>query len=330
MASLKQKISEYINQPRGDDAYKLSNDVNEYARTLVLASRAVGAARGKFTNVRSDLKDQAKRKLSLWQDNDYPFPPEAQAYPELVERVRDGQSPEAEPNPLPSPTDTYVYKPPVQISPTPIVNPILIINVDHYDEGNDTQGVEVLQLHSVPRELKYDPSSNFVGLASIGRNNPHYNYTGSEDSLEFSIDWYCKGLDRAEVIRNCRWVEALSKSNGYQHRPPRVMIKWGNDDFLFGNDFWIVTSAGYTLKDFQDFSKGYDPGTQNPSGVMYSVGKLPQQATQNIVLKRVTNTNRTWKEIRNISNLKDNTLINSDILPEDTLLDNTNPNSQIT
>jgi len=66
-----------------------------------------------------------------------------------------------------------------------------------------------------------------VGIASFGSNNPIYQYTGSEDTLSFVIDWFSSENHREDVIFNCRWIEALTKSDGYNEPPHRVKIIWG-------------------------------------------------------------------------------------------------------
>lgn len=280
------------------------------AGAVVLASRAIGAARGKFTNRKKPgktLKDKVRPfvdtsfpdSTSEWEDYKTKFEAgEGQAI-DGTGKTRPGNS-----------IDTYQVEDidfDASIARTEIVGnnttDVTIINQDAGENPGDSK-FETLVLHSVPKQLKYDAASNFVGIASIGRNNPHYNYAGSEDTLSFSIDWYCKGLDRAEVLRNCRWVEALSKSNGYTQRPPIVKIKWGDDDYLFGDDEWIVVSASYELSHFASFGVSTNPKTfRREQDNVYSIGGLPQQAYQNIVLKRVSDTNRTWEKIKHINGL---------------------------
>ena len=130
----------------------------------------------------------------------------------------------------------------------------------------------------------------------MGRNNPHYHYTGAEDTLEFVIDWFSADNNRTDVIFNCRWVEALSKNNGYNNRLPRVKIKWGELDYLFGEHEWVVSNAPYKLS---NFVAAYHERDENfKAGELVKVGSLPQQAYQTITLKRITKTNLTSKQIR--------------------------------
>lgn len=173
---------------------------------------------------------------------------------------------------------------------------ISIIDIDFKPgQDDDKRTYSYLKLPFVPRELNYSPESNFVGIASFGRNNPFYQFTGSEDTLTFEIDWFSERDDREDVIFNCRWLEALSKSDGYDDVPHRVILSWGMDNKLFSDSIWLVTSAPYRLT---DFVRGYqDENTRE----IISVGMLPQQAYQQVTLKRLSNLNRTTKQI--ISNL---------------------------
>jgi hypothetical protein len=172
-----------------------------------------------------------------------------------------------------------------------IKDAISIIDLDHKPEHDGVKFYAALTLPFVPRDLNYSADSNFVGIATMGRNNPHYHFTGSEDSLTFTIDWFSNELDRQDVIFNCRWLESLTKGDGYKERPHRVQLAWGQDNLMFRDDIWLVTSASYILSDFVDSYK--DPS----NGDITRVGMLPMQAKQNVVLKRITRKNRNSAQI---------------------------------
>lgn len=167
---------------------------------------------------------------------------------------------------------------------------ISIVDIDHKPgRDNPKKFYKALVLPFVPEQLNYNPESNFVGIATMGRNNPHYHYTGSEDTLEFTIDWHSSYNHREDVIFNCRWLESLSKGDGFTDVPHRVQLVWGRDNKLFGSDIWLVTNAKYTLSQFVD--------SYRDNGSKVSVGLLPQQAIQQVTLKRITNRNRLTSEI---------------------------------
>lgn len=159
----------------------------------------------------------------------------------------------------------------------------------------DDSNLSYIVLPYIPRALNYDINSNFVGIPSFGRNNPFYQYTGSEDTLSFEIDWHSNEIGREDVIKNCRWVESLAKADGYNSTPSIVLLVWGMGNRLFKKDLWIVTNASYSLT---QFVKGYkDPNT----GDFNKVALLPQQAYQRVTLKRVTSQNRTITDIRGLA-----------------------------
>lgn len=142
--------------------------------------------------------------------------------------------------------------------------------------------LETIEIPFVPQKLEYTPSSNWVSIQAVARNNPLYHYTGGEDILKFQIDWFTKNEDRKDVITNCKKIEALSRNDGYNNPPPYIRLLWNN--ILFGNATWIVDSAPYSL---EFFNKQYS--------------MLPQQAYQEVTLRRVTEYNRTTSQILDIS-----------------------------
>lgn len=176
---------------------------------------------------------------------------------------------------------------------------ISIVDIDFQpDNHNSNRYYSYLQLPFVPRELDYQPESNFVGIASFGRNNPFYQFTGSEDTVSFEIDWFSDKENREDVIFNCRWLEALTKGDAYDEIPHRVKIVWGKDNKLFEDSTWLLVSAPYKLS---DFVRGY----RSSNGEVISTSMLPQQAYQTVTFKRINKMNRSTKDIiGNIGNNK--------------------------
>lgn len=169
---------------------------------------------------------------------------------------------------------------------------IKILDLDFANNVNsntDKKIYDYLTLPFVPGELNYTPESNFVGIASFGRNNPFYQFTGSEDTLTFTIDWFSDDPSREDVIFNCRWLESLTKGDGYDDVPHRVKIIWSVDDRLFEDSIWLLVSAPYKLS---QFVKGY-----RKDGEVISTSMLPQQAYQTVTFKKLKQYNTTTKEI---------------------------------
>lgn len=174
------------------------------------------------------------------------------------------------------------YSPNFPKSPPPNKHDLYLIDLDVSDEDR-LLGLDKIQIQNVPKELNYDPRGNFVTIATMGRNNPFYHYTGSEDTLEFELDWYSVTENRQDVINKCRYLEALSKNNGYTDPPHRVKLAWG--DILFRDAKWLITRASYVLT---------LPSKPN--------SYLHIQANQFITLKRVTEDNLNRNQIRSINN----------------------------
>jgi len=143
----------------------------------------------------------------------------------------------------------------------------------------DLETQETLVVQYVPEKLNYDPDSSIMAIATYGRNNPRYHFTGSEDTLTFRLDWHAEEEARNDVIRKCRWLESKTKNDGYVKGLPRIQFGFGD---LFGfEEVWLITNAKYELSLFDR-----------------PVGMLPKQAYQDITMKRITTSNRTTEEIK--------------------------------
>lgn len=141
----------------------------------------------------------------------------------------------------------------------------------------DLDTSEKLGLMGIPKELDYTPESNWATQKVPGRNTPHYHYVGSEDTLTLDLSWWATEDDKIDVISRCKWLESLTKSDGWLGRPHLVKLHWGS---LFGKAKWIVTAAPYKLSTF-DKTRGY----------------RPTHATQQITLKRYEANNRTTEQV---------------------------------
>ena len=187
-----------------------------------------------------------------------------------------------------------------------IPNNLTIIDID-YSSKDDPRRKPNIDLYFVPRELKVTPAANFVGLATIGRNNPLYQFTGAEDSLEFEIDWHAQDQNKTDVIANCNWIKALTRSDGWNSDPHRIMIAWGSNPLLFKNDIWIVDSAPYTLSQFHRAYRSYDHYDENSknyrNGDIIDARMLPVQARQTINLKKVSTYNLSTPDILQLDDL---------------------------
>lgn len=131
--------------------------------------------------------------------------------------------------------------------------------------------LEKLFLQTIPPEIDVNAETNWAVLAAPGRNNPNYQFSGSEDTLEFDINWYSDVQEKDDVIKKCKWLQSLTKANGYDEPPHHIKFVFGD---LFKSSKWIVFHAPYKLGLF-DRNKNM----------------LPCIATQHVILKKVTETN---------------------------------------
>ncbi len=139
---------------------------------------------------------------------------------------------------------------------------------------------EYLVIQGLPLELSYSPDTQVATIASVGRNNARYQPTSSEDTLKFSISYYATEESAEDVLRSCKWLESLTKNDGFTKGHPEVMLIWGT---MFHRTKFILISAPYSMRLF-DREKGMKP-------------KL---ATQEITLKRLSDTNLTHKDITSL------------------------------
>jgi len=168
------------------------------------------------------------------------------------------------------------------------------VSIIDMDSQRTNLGYEVIKLVSVPRELNWNSESVFAAIKPLGRNSAFYHYTGSEDKLEFEIDWYSTSWDSREVIKNCRRVEALTKADGYTGNPHRVMLKWGVSNVLFEGIYFQMIAAPYRMTQFNKGRRGSD-------GSIERTHMLPVQAYQTVTLARIDEINTTFDQIKHVS-----------------------------
>ena len=144
----------------------------------------------------------------------------------------------------------------------------------------DMVNCEKLVFQTVPTDLNYDSGPTWNVVATPGRNNPLYQYTGAEDTLVFTLTWYADEIGKKDVLTKIKWIESISKNNGYDEKPHRIKFMFGK---LFNDTEWIIFSspAKFSLFDRQ-------------------TDMLPCLAVQEITLKRVMTINRTTSSIRKL------------------------------
>ena len=154
---------------------------------------------------------------------------------------------------------------------------------------------EFIVIQNRPNRLEFKGETSWATIKSMGRNTPMYHFTGAEDIVQFNISWYCNDPEhRDEVVNKCRFLEAWTKANGYQASPPVIQIQWGNSD-IFKDHYYILTSATYTLENFNDFIR--INGNERKDLKAADGQLLPSTATQELIFKRVSATNLSWNDI---------------------------------
>lgn len=197
--------------------------------------------------------------------------------------------------------------------------PIIQFNIEKYDSltkakpANSNQVIlynltskpyEYIIIQNRPKQIEFKGETSWASIKSMGRNVPMYHFTGAEDIVQFNISWYCNDPEhRDEVVNKCRFLEAWTKSNGYQASPPVIKIQWG-DSGIFDDHYYILTSATYTLDNFNDYYSGPNRDRNNPNNWVTNGKLLPSTATQELIFKRVSATNPTWNDILPVSKME--------------------------
>lgn len=144
----------------------------------------------------------------------------------------------------------------------------------------DIEDLTKVEIQFIPSELSFSSDSKIEAVVSPGRNNPFYHFSGSEDTLRFQLDWHCVETNREDVIRKCRWLESLTKADGYTKNQHKVQLIWG--DLIKPETLWIVKSATFQVSLFDR---------------VYNM--MPRQAYQDVILMRVSSYNRSVYDVRN-------------------------------
>lgn len=167
-------------------------------------------------------------------------------------------------------------------------NQIILINPN-------TSPYTKIVIQGMPTEVEVSPESNWAAVKSMGRNNPFMFYTGGEDTISFDISWYSVQKDREDVLNKCKLLESWTRANGYKASPPTLFISWGSSN-LFKNDTFVLTSAKYTLTNFQNATRA-TRGKYTGNGEQIDLKLLPNCAIQHLVFKKVTPDNSTHEQI---------------------------------
>lgn len=152
-----------------------------------------------------------------------------------------------------------------------------------------------------PEEIKWEALSQWAIIPAMSRNNPHYHYTGGEDTLTFMLDWYAFDSAREEALKRASIVKSWSRANAYSNRPPAILLYMGG---LFTNHRWVIKSANYSMSLFM--KPNYVPRHTLSSGngtnqrVVEATAEnriMPVQIHQELVLYKVTSKNESLHDM---------------------------------
>ena len=135
-----------------------------------------------------------------------------------------------------------------------------------------------LEIQFVPDELRLKRQADLISVAVVGRNNNLLQYTGGNDTLSFSIQFYSDDVNREDVIRNVNWLRSLAMKDGDSGPYRNVKIVFGD---VFRNEIWAVSSVSEKLTHFDDQNKF-----------------LPLRATVDISLILDPKTNLLYEQVR--------------------------------
>lgn len=137
-----------------------------------------------------------------------------------------------------------------------------------------------LEMQFIPAGIKIASTANNAKIEVIGRNNPLHQYTGGDDKMTFKLEFYSDVEDRDDVIKKCRWLQALRYNDGYKGPKRNVKVIMGD---MFKKEIWIVDSVTMDFSNF-DSDKGF----------------RPRQASVDIALSLDPKTNLTINDVRNL------------------------------
>lgn len=268
--------SKYIN----DNKYNLGLQ-NKAWRVYLMGKQKLSKNKATFDTEKADSeqKHEAKRGVHVKGGNTN------QKVIDWANRHKDYQ---VNPQSCGDPTVALPYTPSKRYEVRKSVrNQIIIVNYN-------VSPYMAIAIQGTPEKIEVEPISDWVAIKSMGRNNPFMMYTGGEDVIKFDIDWFVyRDQTRNEVIRKCKLLESWTRADGYRNAPPILKIKWGNSG-IYDNDLFVLTSANYHLSNFQN---SYYKKLDNNTGEVVDLKLLPHCATQELVFKRVSQTNRTHLDI---------------------------------
>lgn len=101
-----------------------------------------------------------------------------------------------------------------------------------------------LEIQFVPDEISLTSSANNAKIDIVGRNNPLVHYTGGNDKLKLTLDFYSDEANRKDVLLKVRWLQSLRYADGSFGPKRNISVVLGD---LFRREIWTVDSVNIKL-----------------------------------------------------------------------------------
>lgn len=111
-----------------------------------------------------------------------------------------------------------------------------------------TRPYDSMQIQFMPNTINYNRSNDLNPFQVVGRNNPFYNYTGGNDTLNFKLDLYASDEEFKTVIQKINWLKSISINKSSNKGFTPVTIIFGD---LFENDTWLLEGFNSQLTHLQ-------------------------------------------------------------------------------
>lgn len=118
----------------------------------------------------------------------------------------------------------------------------------------DLVTLKALYFQGLPPSIDITPDTTYATLAAVNTNTPNYQFSNSEDTIKFLITWYAEEENKQDVLKKCKWLQALTKVDGTKGIHP-VKFAFGE---LFKDSKFIVVSAPFSIRSY-DREKGMMP-----------------------------------------------------------------------
>lgn len=108
---------------------------------------------------------------------------------------------------------------------------------------------ERIAFQFMPENVQKQRSAKIATIDVVGRNNSRYQFTGGEDKLSFTLDFFSDEESREDVKRKVNFLESLAMNDGGVGPARNVKIVMGK---LFRNEVWIVSSVDTSYSNFDN------------------------------------------------------------------------------